>query len=116
VGSMDVSIVGGWDTEAVIAAIKGLVATGSLLAAFIVAHAANIRGRSGIGWFFYALLFWPLALINLLIIPPRQDVVDRYLIEAGERRRCPHCLELVKPAATVCRYCGSTLAAPPISS
>jgi hypothetical protein len=34
------------------------VASCSQIAAFVIAYAASIRGRSGLGWFFYALVFW----------------------------------------------------------
>ena len=65
----------------------------TLLAVAIGVLASREFGRSGLGWFFLALLFTPLVGILLFVLPPR-------------RRPCPFCAEPIKPTAVVCRFCG----------
>jgi hypothetical protein len=47
-----------------------------LLLAFVlcglVAMIATIKGRSGLAWFFYAVLIFPIALIHVLMIRSRR--------------------------------------------
>jgi len=38
-----------------------------LIMAIIVAMVAKSRGRDAIGWFFYGLLIWPIALVHALL-------------------------------------------------
>ena len=80
-----------------------------LLAACIVGAVAGSRGRSGFGWFLYGLLLWPLALIHVLVLPKRAEVLERRQLALGEARKCPHCAEIVRPEARVCRFCGRDL-------
>ena len=63
-----------------------------LLALAVGILASREFGRSGLGWFFLALVLTPLAGLLLFILPAR-------------RRPCPFCAELIKPSAAVCRFC-----------
>ena len=65
----------------------------TLLAVAVGILASREFGRSGLGWFFLALLFTPLVGILLFVLPPH-------------RRPCPFCAEPIKPSAVVCRFCG----------
>lgn len=67
-----------------------------LLALAVGILASREFGRSGIGWFFLALLLTPLVGLLLFLL-------------AARRRRCPYCAELIQPSATVCRFCGRTV-------
>jgi hypothetical protein len=71
----------------------------TLLAIAVGLLASREFGRSGIGWFFLALLFTPLVGLLLFLLPPR-------------RRPCPFCGELIQASAVVCRFCGREV--PPV--
>ena len=65
---------------------------------------ANSRGRSFIGWFRYALLIWPVALIHLLLVGRTEKGWERKARVEG-RARCPHCAEFIQRQARVCPHC-----------
>ncbi len=67
-----------------------------LLAVAIGVLAAREFGRSGLGWFFLALLLTPLSGLVLFLLPAR-------------RRLCPHCGHAVDPQTLLCRACGKEL-------
>lgn len=71
--------------------------------AILTAVAAQRKGRSGYGFFFYGLLIWPVALVHALLAPP----LARPSLRADEASRveCPHCAEFIKPKAKVCPFC-----------
>lgn len=79
--------------------------------AILVGLYAYRRGHSITGvltFIVLGLLFSPLvAFIVAAVIPPSEEL----LIEKGLAQRCPHCAELVKPAASVCSHCGRDLMA-----
>ena len=74
-----------------------------LVAAVIVTMIAVNKGYSGIGWFFYGLLIWPVALVHILLRPK---------VSEKERIACPHCAERIRPEALVCPHCKNDL--PPV--
>lgn len=80
--------------------------------AMVIGAIANGKGHSGFGWFIYALLLWPIALIHVLAVKPNQRVLEREALATGNAKKCPHCGEMVRPEATVCRFCQRDL--PPI--
>lgn len=78
----------------------------SLIALFV---ALDVRERgmtraTVIAWFIGVQLFWPVALIYLLVrkrldvayVPPAQQAV---------RIACPYCNEPIEPGARLCRSC-----------
>jgi hypothetical protein len=71
---------------------------------------ANNWGRSGAGYFFFALLCSPLiAGLVLLVSGKKTEAIERAQIVAGEMKKCPFCAELIKIEAVKCRFCGSEL-------
>jgi hypothetical protein len=50
-----------------------------------------------------AVVMVDLAVLAQTGDPSAEDEMD--LVESGRRRRCPHCAELIRPVASVCRYC-----------
>ena len=78
----------------------------SVLAGVIAAR----KGRSGIGFFLLAALLSPLiGIIAALIANSDAAVMERRRLESGQERKCPHCAELVRIDARVCKHCGRDL-------
>jgi hypothetical protein len=74
--------------------------------AVAIGVAANARGRSGVGWFFLAVVVSPLiAGFLVAVLPSLRDG------SAGPRRPCPFCAEPVLQVAKVCPHCRSQLPA-----
>lgn len=89
---------------------------GSLFVGWI----ASTKGRSGFGWFVFALLISPLlAGIIVAALPPiMPDLgamaltageitrdLDAMAIAAGDMKQCPQCAELVRAEAKMCHFC-----------
>lgn len=72
-----------------------------LICGVVSAVIASNKGRNVAGWFALGMLFGLIAIIIVAAIPS--------LTVDGKTKRCPHCAELVKTEATVCRHCGRDL-------
>lgn len=81
----------------------------ALVLGLIPASIAQNRGRSFLGWYIFGFLLWIVALPCALMIPNDQAAKDRHQLEGGGARRCPHCAEIIRAEALVCRYCGRDL-------
>lgn len=57
---------------------------------------AKQKGRSPILWFLLCAII-PLLVIAIALLPP--------VVAIGINKRCPHCAEIIKENATVCKYC-----------
>ena len=57
---------------------------------------AQKKGRSQILWFALCAVV-PLLVIAVLMLPA--------IAAAGVTKKCPHCAEIVKEDATMCKYC-----------
>lgn len=68
-----------------------------VLIGLIPATIASGKGRSFVGWWIYGALLFIVALPHALIAKPA---------EGAGSVRCPHCAELIKEEALVCRHCG----------
>lgn len=71
------------------------------------AYVAQQRTGEAIGGFLLGVLLGP---IGLLIVYLRKPNPDRVASQTG-MKKCPHCVEFIKPEAKVCRYCNRELAA-----
>jgi hypothetical protein len=71
--------------------------------ALVVGVAANTRGRSGIGWFFLAVLISPL-IAGLLVL-----ALPKVVAASPGRRKCPFCAEPIRVEAKLCPHCRSAV-------
>lgn len=86
------------DAGVVIAIIVMAVATSVI---------AQIKGRSGIGWFIMSLIGPIVALFAVVIMP---KVTSESTGPRPETHvKCPDCQELVLKEARVCKHCGCKL-------
>jgi hypothetical protein len=72
---------------------------------------ASSKGRSFLGWWIYGALLFIVALPHSILIKPNVKEVERVALADGQHRKCPHCAELIKSEAKVCRFCGRDVTA-----
>ncbi len=86
-----------------------------ILSIVIATRVAANRGNSE-GWaFFWAVLFGPLGVVIALVLPRNERKLEDEALSSGEYKKCPHCAEIIKSEALVCRYCGRELTMPDVT-
>ncbi len=68
-----------------------------VVAGIVGAILARHKGRSPILWFMLCTIV-PLLIIAIFLLPS--------VVAKGFTKKCPHCAEIIKENATVCKYCG----------
>jgi len=73
-----------------------------LFLSVIPAAIAYRKGHSAVMYYFLGLLLSPLiGSIIALVVKTNEEGLER----SGEMKKCPKCVEMVKPDAKICRYC-----------
>jgi len=83
---------------------------GAVLIGLIPAAIARSKGRSFGLWWLYGALLFIVALPHALIMAADKKTLEEKQLSEG-MKKCPHCAELVKQEATVCRFCNRELGA-----
>lgn len=80
----------------------------------IAAAIYRSKGRSMLLAFVAGLLLGPFAILLALVsgksvkgLSRQQEKEEAQLLKAGKLKKCPQCAELIRPDATVCKFCHS---------
>jgi hypothetical protein len=83
--------------------------------AVVIGVAASSRGRSGLGWWFLAMIISPLlAFVLLILLPSNVVLAGQQAATPDTHVKCPDCAELVLREAKVCKHCGCRLVPQPL--
>lgn len=73
---------------------------------------ARSKGHSFIVWWLYGALLWIVAFPHSLFLRRDVKALENRAIATGDNRKCPHCAEIIKAEASVCRFCGRDIEQP----
>lgn len=81
-----------------------------VLLSALVGYYASRKGRSPVGFTLLALVVSPLiGFLLAVLFKGDPAVVESRAVASGAQKKCPFCAELIKPDASVCRYCSRDL-------
>jgi hypothetical protein len=80
-----------------------------LVIGLLPAAIAHHKGYDFLPYWLYGSALFLIALPHVLMMKTKAGAVEARELSTGDKRKCPHCAELVKREAKVCRYCQRTL-------
>lgn len=83
----------------------GLLVFAGLLG-LIPAYIAKSKGRDFGLWWLYGTMLLIVALPHAIFLKEDHAALEQRELASGQVKKCPHCAELVKWDAKVCRFCG----------
>ena len=83
-----------------------------LLCGVVAAVIASSKGGSGFLGFVVGALLGPIGIIISFFMGGEKALAEKQL-DAGDKKKCPRCAELVQPDALVCKHCGHEFTASP---
>jgi hypothetical protein len=87
----------------------------AVLLGLIPAAIAHNKGHGFLIWWVFGAAFFIIALPASLMLKTNAQEIEKSAISTGGRK-CPHCAEIIKREAKVCRFCGRDVKPPPDSS
>ena len=81
-----------------------------LLCGVLAATIYSRKGRSGAAAFIVGLLLGPIGVLLAAISSTDGAALEQKQLATGQLKKCPHCGEMIRPEATVCRFCHRDLA------
>ena len=87
----------------------------AVLIGLIPAAIAKSKGHSFGLWWFYGAALFIIALPHALMMKSDNTALENQQLSEG-MKKCPHCAELVKNDANVCRYCARDISRPTVAS
>jgi hypothetical protein len=78
----------------------------SAIIGVIPAAIASNKGHSFLGWWIFGAALFIVALPLAIVLKPDNSALEKRKLSQGGFKKCPHCAEIVKSDAKVCRYCG----------
>lgn len=81
-----------------------------LVCGFICSMIAGAKGRGAGTFFVLGVLFGPLGVVLCAVVPRNDRAIEQDAVKSGDMKKCPHCAEVVKAEANICKHCRSSLA------
>jgi len=76
-----------------------------IICGFIAAAIYKNKGRSAGAAFIVGVLLGPIGIILVLLSSNDTAALERQQLATGQAKKCPHCGEMIRPEATICRFC-----------